>query len=278
MPIITISRGCFSHGKEIAEEVAEALQYECVSQEILFEASKSFHLPEGKLMESIHDAPSILDKITHARDKFISCFQAALLEHVKRDNVVYHGYAGHLLIPAISHVLKVLVIADMEDRIAFLQNKKNMSRNDAVEFIKNEDKNRSDWNHYICKSDMNDPRLYDLVINIGRLNIQDACGIISAAATSETYKTTPESEKALHDLALNSHVRAALQDVCEAKVTSDRGMVHLKVQGQKIRKTGFAGPELQQHIEEQIRDDLTRQVVGIVTKIPGVKGEVCDID
>ena len=66
MAIITISRGSFSHGKEIAEKVAEILGYECVSREILLEASQYFKVSEKKLIESIHDAPSIFDRITTA--------------------------------------------------------------------------------------------------------------------------------------------------------------------------------------------------------------------
>lgn len=42
----------------------------------------------------------------------IDRIQAALLEHVARDNVVYHGFAGQMLLEGIAHVLKVRVIAD----------------------------------------------------------------------------------------------------------------------------------------------------------------------
>lgn len=38
MGIVTISRGSFSHGKEIAEKVAIELGYEAISREILLEA------------------------------------------------------------------------------------------------------------------------------------------------------------------------------------------------------------------------------------------------
>ena len=55
MQIITISRGSFSHGKEIAEKVAERLGYDCVSREILVEASQYFNVSEEELLESIHD-------------------------------------------------------------------------------------------------------------------------------------------------------------------------------------------------------------------------------
>jgi hypothetical protein len=36
MAIVTISRGCFSHGKEIAEKTAQQLGYDIISREILF--------------------------------------------------------------------------------------------------------------------------------------------------------------------------------------------------------------------------------------------------
>jgi cytidylate kinase len=279
MAIITISRGCFSHGQEIAERVAEMLNYECVSQEVVIdEASQFFHIPDAKLMASIHDAPTILEKITHARDKFLSCIQAALLEHVKKDNIVYHGYAGHVLIPGICHVLKVRVIAGLEDRISLLQKKRNISRDEALRFVEREDRERADWNHYFFKADMSDPALYDIVLHIGKLTIRDACEIICTAARSDTYKATSDSEKAIHDLALSSHVRAALQEICEAEVTANDGMVHINVKAQRLKKTGFASPNLQDHVSEKIREDLTKEILQIVKKIPGVKDAICDID
>ncbi len=278
MAIITISRGCFSHGKEIAEQVAKTLGYECLSQEFLMEASQFFHVPEKKLMESIHDAPGILERITHVREKFLSYIQAALLEHVKEDNVVYHGYAGHLLIPEVPHVLKVRVIAEMGDRIASLQDRKKMSRDEAVDFIEKEDKHRAEWNHYFFKTDLSDPQLYDMVLNIGRLRIQDVCEIICTAARSESYRTTHESEKAIRDLALSSHVKAAIQDICDAEVTSNEGITQIRVGSQKLKKTGIASPELQTHVREQIREDLTREITDAIKGIPGVKEVICDID
>jgi cytidylate kinase len=278
MAIITISRGCFSHGKEIAEKVSQMLGYECVSREILLEAARHFDVSEQKLLKSLHDAPTALERITHGREKYLSYIRAALLEHVKRDNVVYHGHAGHLLIPEIHHVLKVRVIAEEADRITFLQKKQNMSRHEALTYIRNEDKHRANWTRYLYKTEVGDPGLYDILVNIGRLTIQDACEIICHLAASDTYKATPESQKLIDDLAVSSHVKAALHDTCEAEVASHNGVVHIRVAAQKLRKTGFANPELQQQVRERIREDLARDIVQIAKQIPGVKDVVCDID
>ena len=160
MAIITISRGSFSHGKEIAEKVAEILGYECVSREILLEASQYFKVSEKKLLESIHDAPSLLDRITHGREKYIAYIRAAILDHVQKDNVVYHGHAGHLLIPEVPHVLKVRVLADMEERIAFVQSQRNISRQEAAAFLAGEDRQRALWTRYLYKVDIRHSLLY----------------------------------------------------------------------------------------------------------------------
>jgi len=44
MGVITISRGSYSKGKEIAEKLAQYLGYECISREILLETSDHFNM------------------------------------------------------------------------------------------------------------------------------------------------------------------------------------------------------------------------------------------
>ena len=118
MSIVIISRGSFSHGKEVAEKLAENLGYECVSREIILEASKHFNIKELKLIRAIHDAPSLLDRFTHGKERYVTYVREALLHRLQKDNVVYHGLAGHFFVRDIPHVLKVRIIADLEDRVA----------------------------------------------------------------------------------------------------------------------------------------------------------------
>ncbi|MFO7728435.1 MAG: methyltransferase domain-containing protein, partial [Desulfonatronovibrio sp.] len=91
MSIITISRGSYSWGKEIAEKVASKMGYDCISREILIEASKEFNIPEIKLVRALHDAPSALERFTHGRARYLSQIRKSLLQRLRHDNVVYHG-------------------------------------------------------------------------------------------------------------------------------------------------------------------------------------------
>jgi cytidylate kinase len=278
MAVITISRGCFSHGQEIAEKVAKKLGYECVSREILVEAAQLFNVAEKKLIRSLNDAPNILERIVHGKERYLEYIKAALLEYVRKGNVVYHGHAGHLLLTEIPQVLKIRIIADKEDRINLLQKRENETKKAAAEIIENEDKNRAFWTRYLYKMDINDPKLYDIVINIGNLTIQDACEIICVAARGNSFRITDESKQAVEDLAIASHLRAALQPVCDAEVSVKEGDVYVTVSAQKRKKTGYASPALQQHIGEAYQTDLTRQINEIALKIPGVKKVFCQVE
>ena len=277
MAIITISRGCFSHGQEIAEKVAEMLGYDCVSREILVEAAQLFNVSERKLIRSLIDAPNILERFVHGKERYLEYIKAALLGHVRKGNVVYHGHAGHLLLTEIPQVIKVRINAQKNDRINLLQKRENLTKEGAAAIIENEDKNRIRWTQYLYKMDINDSKLYDIVINIGNLTIEDACEIICLAARSKSRGTTDESKQAVDDLAIASHLRAALQRICEAEVFVNNGNVHVKVAEQRRKKSGYISPALQHHIGEAYQNDLTRQINEIAHNIPGVNEVFCQV-
>jgi cytidylate kinase len=162
MPIITISRGSYSHGQEIAEKVAALLGYECVSREILVEAAQLFNVSERKLIRSLKDAPNILERMVHGKERYLEFIKASLLEYARKGNVVYHGHAGHLLLTEVPNVLKVRILANKDDRIVLLQQEQNISREKALDIIESEDKNRVNWTRYLYKMDLNDPWLYEI--------------------------------------------------------------------------------------------------------------------
>ena len=175
-------------------------------------------------------------------------------------------------------MLKIRIIADKDDRINLLQKRENVTKEAAVAIIENEDKNRINWTRYLYKMDINNPKLYDIVINIGNLAIEEACEIICFAARSNSYQTTDESKQAVEDLAIASHLRAALQPVCEADVFVKNGDVNITVAAQKRKKTGYISPALMQHIGKAYQNDLTRQINEIAHHIPGVKGVICQVN
>ena len=174
MSIITISRGSYSQGKEVAEKLAETLGYECISRNILLEASEEFNVSEIKLIRAIHDAPSILKRLTIAKESYISYVRSALLRHVRNDNMVYHGLAGHFFLQNIPHVLKVRIIAAFEERVKEEMNRENISTEEACKVIKKDDEERRRWGLSLYGKDTSDASLYDIVLNIRNMTVDDA--------------------------------------------------------------------------------------------------------
>lgn len=226
MAIITISRGSYTKGKEIAEKVAACLGYDCISREVILNTSDRFNIPEIKLVKAIHDAPAILDRFSHTKQDFIAYYQSALTRRVQKDNVVYHGLAGHLLLKGISHVLKVRIIADLATRVKYEMEREGMGKQEALALIQKDDQERRRWTESLYGADPWDGFLYDFVIRIDKFTVENAVDFICQAAAFEQFKTTKASQHKMDDLALASQVKGILIDQhFDVAVTSEYGNV-----------------------------------------------------
>ena len=253
MAIITISRGSYSKGKSVAESVAAKLGYQCVSRDVLLEASKEYNIPEIHLTRAIHDAPSIF-KGRQSREKYIAYIRAALLKSFSQDNVVYHGLAGHFFVSGISHVVKVRILADLEDRVREEMQREGIDRNKALAVIKKEDEHRRRWSRDLYNIDTWDASLYDLVVHIRHLTTDDAAGLICQTARLPQFAPTPESRRRLADLLLAAQIKAALVDI--------RFDIDVRVDGGTVLVQTEAAPTA--------HGELKTQITAAVQKFPEV--------
>jgi cytidylate kinase len=237
MSIITISRGSYSRGKEVAERVAQALGYECISRDVLLEVSEQFNIPEIKLVRAIHDAPSVLERFTYGKERYVAYIRAALLKHMQKDQVVYHGLAGHFFLQGIPHVLKVRIIADLEDRVQEEMRRENISAEEARYILKKDDDERRKWSLYLYGADTWDPKLYDMVLHIKTMSVEDAVNIILCAVKMPGFQTTPASQKILDDQTLAAVVQAALvEEFPTVQVSVLEGEVFVGLKGSQAEQ------------------------------------------
>jgi len=262
MPIITISRGSYSKGKAVAEKVAQKLGYECISRDIILEASEEFNVPEIKLIRAIHDAPSILGSLSYNKDKYIAYIQKSLLQHFRKDNIVYHGLAGHFFVKGISHVLKVRIIADLEDRVRLEMEREGITRAEALHLLKKDDEERRKWGEYLYGADTKDPSLYDLVIHIHKVSVDDAVDIICHTSGLKDFQATPESKQAIEDLVLTAKVNAKLIGMNHGiKISTQDGIVFVRSEA-----------TLQQ------QSSLSHDIEKIAKEISGIKDVRIDVE
>ena len=232
MSIITISRGSYSRGKEVAERLAQSLGYECLSRDILLEASERYNISELKLIRAIHDAPSILERFTYGKEQYVAYIRAALLRHVQKDNVVYHGLAGHFMLQGIPHVLKVRILADLEDRVAEEMKRENISADEARRILVKDDEERRRWSLKIFGIDTWDSSLYDLVIHIKCITVDEAVEIIKCALKGHCFQTTTDAQKLIDEMSLAARVEATLvQEIPSVKVEAKDGELFIDLKG-----------------------------------------------
>lgn len=232
MPIITISRGSYSRGKEVAEKLAQKLGYDILSRDILLETSEKFNIPEIKLVRAIHDAPSILERFTYGKERYVAYIRATLLKLVQKDNVVYHGLAGHYLLQGIPHVLKVRILTDLEDRVQEEMRREKITADEARYIIKKDDDERRRWGLAVYGIDTWDPMLYDMILYIKSLRVSEAVELVSHAAQLPHFQATRESQHLLDDMVLAAQVEAALvEEFPSAKVEVKHGEVFVNIQG-----------------------------------------------
>lgn len=253
MPIVTISRGAYSRGKEVAEKVAQRLGYQCMAREVLLEASEKFNIPEIKLLQDVHDAHASLERFLYGKEQYLAYIQNTLLRLVQKDNVVYHGFGDHFFFKDVGHVLKVLILADIQDRVKLVMEREGIVRQ-ALRYVKTVDEERRKWGKLFYGVDIFDPRLYDLILHIKKVTVDDAVDIICHTAKLKNFQATPESQRALDDLVLASEVKAALIDMKpHVEVSAKRGEVFVRTRA----------PEGEE-------EELIGRVEEIATRVPGV--------
>lgn len=261
MPIITISRGSYFHGKSIAEKLAERLGYHCVARDEIIDGLKEFHLPEIKLVRNLNDAFRVLERFPNGKKRFVSAISAALLKCFQQENVIYHGLVGHHFVKDISHVLKVRIIADTESRVKREMEHEQISAEKARYILKKDDEERRRWCMFLYGIDIFNPAPYNLVIRVGHLSEEDVVNIIAEAVSRPSFQETDTSRKALSDAALSAEVSNALFDYPNAAVSTSGS--HVRV--------ALKAPEEQS-------EAIKNRVEALLKTLEGVKQQTVTID
>lgn len=233
MAIITISRGSASGGLRLAQGLSERLGYELISREDIVEQASKFGVSAKALEKVLLQPVGFWERFKRERWQYLTFVQEALSERASHDRIIYLGHAGHLLLPGVSHILRVLVIAPMSLRVEMVMERQAMSRDEAVRYIEKLDDHRKQWTHFLYGVNWLDPSLYDLTVNLKTFEIEGAVEVVSRAVERPELQPTEASRQAMADLLLASRVRAALAAdrttaSADVDVRADAGRVYLK--------------------------------------------------
>jgi cytidylate kinase len=265
MPTVIVSSLSHTSGETIAKEAASALGYEYVGEDVYEDASRRSGMPLEKIRKALSGASSLLGRSASARKRCFAYLQAAVAGRLLKENVVFHGPFGHLLVVGVSHVLTVRVLAPAEERIAAKMKSEGCGRKEAEKSIAREDKQRLSIAEEIFGVDDDDERRFDLVINTAEMDVASAVGIIVETARQERYKPMTYSLQRMEDIELSCRVRAALVDLdSDARVEAKKGDVRIRAKSSG-RSTDKKMGEIRRVAEQQ--DGVVKVTVEAVSDL-----------
>ena len=197
MAVITISRQFGAGGKTLGKMIADKLGYTFADDDIIQMvaemANVSPHWVEsvekeagGKLSRIISSMVSkrLVDRILknesgYIDEKLYLDYLVVIIAQIAEEgNVVILGRGSQYILRDHPDATHILLINDFDSRVKFMEENYDLTHSKAVHVVTGEDKRRLNLYRKLGKTDYDDPSLYHLVINTGRLNLRDAARTI----------------------------------------------------------------------------------------------------
>jgi cytidylate kinase len=256
MSIVAISETAGSGAIEIGRTLAAALGYEFADREIIEKAAEGFGEGVTTLTHATEEKPTLWERLTDTQRRYVAYVEATILELAARDNVVLAGRASTIVLSRMSHVLRVRITAPAGARADRLEVQQGLVREAAADYVRRSDRERASRVKFIYRVDVDDPLLYDLVLNTERLSTTRCVAIIRDTLRDERFQSTTDARRLAIDARLAARAKAALlaNPVTRAlTITVDCDDAILTLNG-GVRSQGER-----------------RAVEDVVAKIPGVK-------
>ena len=231
MSIITVSGEMGALRDELALEICQRGGPECVDRHTLMEAVKGLvELSRDEHQILAEQGPAMLDMSIRRRRVFAALLESVVLQYAQADDVVLVGRGANLLLRLVPGVLRVRTVAPLELRAQRLASAEGLELNRARQLATVVDQQRRAFVAHVFGADWSSPLNYDLVLNMGRLSLEQGAATVLDLAAHPEYQTSSETRRVLEDMVLAGRVRRRLVeelDVHALEVESHEGLVTL---------------------------------------------------
>jgi len=235
MPLIAMTREMGSLGKDVASALAARLGKPVVHHEIIDHLANKMRLRKSHVVRFLDGKANIWERLTTDRTSLSIYTADETLAVAEADTVsVIRGWGSAHLLRPIQHVICVRVCAPLKVRVQRMMSR--LSSDDEA-FIANEIRLSEEAHAAITRRhfgvNWQNPEEYDLVLNTERVSIDKCVDEVMALVTNPQFQETAQSLQMLANLALETHVRAALRadprtEKMSLAITADQGVVTLE--------------------------------------------------
>ncbi|HHC24639.1 MAG TPA: cytidylate kinase-like family protein [Desulfobacterales bacterium] len=199
MAVITISRQFGAGGKTLGERVAEKLDYALIDEDIIERVAHKAEVSPNWVKSIEKEAGGPLLRFISGMGPFRKSYVERLGEH-KKGHIDGHSYVvllheiikeladegdcviigrgGQYILRDYDEAWHLLLVADYEHRVKFMEEHYNLSRRQAALIVDKQGKRRKNLYRYFGKEDYDQPYLYHLVLNMSKMSIEKVAGQI----------------------------------------------------------------------------------------------------
>jgi CMP/dCMP kinase len=139
-------------------------------------------LPGGAYAELAQDPSSATQKVSD--QAFIEAITAVVNDLYQAGNVVIIGRGANVILADAPGVIHVGVLAPLEVRVATIMEREHLTREDAEAYVEEVEQARIRFFRKFFKVNPDDPSLYHLILDLGRMQLETAAEVI-ACTTKE---------------------------------------------------------------------------------------------
>ena len=234
MPVIAMTQEMGSLAKDVAMDLAAALNLSMVRHEVVDHVAGKMHVSTSLIKRLREGKAGLIERATTDRARVALFSSEEVFELANQGNVVIRGWGATCLLRPVPHVVTVRITRSVPKRVEWLMNHLETDDRDFAEGeIRRSDHAHASRMHQQFGVTWGDPVLYDLVLNTDRLSVPSCVEQIRQLTLRPEFQASEASRQLLANMALSAHVRSALKardstEEVNITVEAQQGRVFLK--------------------------------------------------
>jgi cytidylate kinase len=262
MSIVAISETLGSLGNETGRRLAESLGWGFADREIIAKAAERFGADLAEVRHNAEEKPSLWERFTDTHRRFKAFVEASVFDMAVNDNVVLAGLSSTLALRDVRYAFRVRTNAPEHDRARRIEQQQGLTAEAALDVVRQSDRERAARVKFLYHVDVDDPLLYDLVLNTERMTAEEGARHLREMVREERFQSTETSRAGLADLNVVAQARALF-------------MADPTLSGRQLFVTASRGAVLLSG--SVLMQEESRKAEGLVAGIAGVLSVANDI-
>jgi cytidylate kinase len=197
-PMVTISRQAGAGGDEIARLLAEELDWKLLDNDVVEKLLVEKGFPRAEAVNFEEKQPGLWHRFSSEKDKYLHFLKMVSYEFARQANCIILGRGGQIMFADVPGVIRVRVIAPLQDRIAKLRETSGEDERRTRQAVQHSDNERTAFHRFLFHANWDSPDLYDLIINTHDISPKTATALVVKALSAK--EMTGKKREASHRL------------------------------------------------------------------------------